>query len=110
MRHRWFGRNRKGQALMEYVLLIALIATCLVAILGLTRKAANDAYARTAVQLSPMRHAGFGGSGGSSWHPGGGGSGSSAPADPDSTGGSSDPGDGTAGSDPPISAFSSGAR
>ena len=93
---------------MEYVLLIALIATCLVAILGLTRKAANDAYARTAVQLNPMQHAGFGGSSGS-WHPGGG-SGSSAPADPDSTGGSSTAGGDPADSDTPVSAFSSGAR
>ena len=109
MRHRWFDRNRKGQALMEYVLLIALVATCLVAILGLTRKAANDAYSRTAVQLNPMRHAGLGGSSGS-WHPGGGGSGSSAPANPDSTGGSSDPGGDPADSDTPVSAFSSGTR
>ena len=68
MRRPWFAKNRNGQALMEYVLLIALVATCLVAILGLTRKAANDAYARTSVKLGPMRDAGFGSSGGS-WHP-----------------------------------------
>ena len=68
MRRPWFAKNRKGQALMEYVLLIALVATCLVAILGLTRKAANDAYARTSGKLGPMRDAGFGSSGGS-WHP-----------------------------------------
>jgi len=107
MRHPLFDRNRKGQALMEYVLLIALVATCLVAILGLTRKAANDAYTRTAVQLSPMGHAGLGGSG-SSWH-GGGGSGKPTPADADSAGGSADGGD-PPGSDVPVSAFSSGAR
>jgi Flp pilus assembly pilin Flp len=107
MRHPWFDRNRKGQALMEYVLLIALVATCLVAILGLTRKAANDAYTRTAVQLSPMGHAGLGGSG-SSWH-GGGGSGKPTPADADSAGGSADAGDPPS-SDVPVSAFSSGAR
>jgi Flp pilus assembly pilin Flp len=110
MRHPWFDRNRKGQALMEYILLIALVATCLVAILGLTRKAANDAYTRTAVQLGPMRHAGLGGSSGSgsSWH-GGGGSGKPTPADADSAGGSADAGDPPS-SDVPVSAFSSGAR
>ena len=68
MRRPWFAKNRKGQALMEYVLLIALVATCLVAILGLTRKAANDAYAKTSVKLGPMRDAGFGSSGACS-HP-----------------------------------------
>jgi uncharacterized membrane protein YgcG len=112
MRHPWFNRNRKGQALMEYVLLIALVATCLVAILGLTRKAANDAYTRTAVQLGPMRQSGLGGSSGSSgsWHPGGGGGGNPKPADSDSTGGSSDPAPDPSGSDTPISGSSSGAR
>jgi hypothetical protein len=93
---------------MEYVLLIALVATCLVAILGLTRKAANDAYARTAVQLGPMRQAGFGSSGGS-WHPGGGG-GKPTPADADSVGGSPDDSGNPDGSDAPVSAFSTGAR
>jgi hypothetical protein len=83
------------------------VATCLVAILGLTRKAANDAYARTAVQLGPMRHAGFGGSG-SSWHPGGGG-GKPTPSEADSAGGSHNPGDPPP-SDVPVSAFSSGAH
>jgi hypothetical protein len=94
---------------MEYVLLIALVATCLVAILGLTRKAANDAYARTAVHLGPVRGAGFGSSGGS-WHSGGGGSGNPTPADADSVGGSADPGGDPGDSDTPVSAFSSGAR
>jgi hypothetical protein len=94
---------------MEYVLLIALVATCLVAILGLTRKAANDAYTRTAVQLGPMHQSGFGSSGsGGSWHPSGSGSGKPDPADPDSTGGSADAGG--AGSNTPVSAFSTGAR
>jgi Flp pilus assembly pilin Flp len=68
MRRPWFAKNRKGQALMEYVLLIALVATCLVAILGLTRKAANDAYTRTSVKLDPMGGSGLGSSGGS-WRP-----------------------------------------
>ena len=101
MRHPWFAKNRKGQALMEYVLLIALVATCLVAILGLTRKAANDAYTRTSGKLGPVGQTGFGSSGGS-WHPGAGGP--PVPTPPDSAGGA-----------PPDSAgavapFSAGAR
>jgi Flp pilus assembly pilin Flp len=108
MRQPWFARNRTGQALMEYVLLIALVATCLVAILGLTRKAANDAYSRTAVKLGPMGQAGFGSSGGS-WHPSGS-SGRPTPADPDSAAGSTDPDGNPADSDVPVSAFSTGAR
>jgi Flp pilus assembly pilin Flp len=94
MRRPWFAKNRKGQALMEYVLLIALVATCLVAILGLTRKAANDAYARTSVKLGPMGGGGFGSSGGS-WRPSADGAPTPAPADsaggepPDSSGGGS---------------------
>jgi len=92
---------------MEYVLLIALVATCLVAILGLTRKAANDAYSRTAVKLGPMRGAGFGSSGGS-WHPSG--SGKPTPADADSVGGSTDSDGHPTDSDVPVSAFSTGAR
>jgi hypothetical protein len=91
MRRPWFAKNRKGQALMEYVLLIALVATCLVAILGLTRKAANDAYARTSVKLGPVGDAGFGSSGGS-WRPSADGAPTPTPADsaggepPDSAG------------------------
>jgi Flp pilus assembly pilin Flp len=81
MRRPWFAKNRKGQALMEYVLLIALVATCLVAILGLTRKAANDAYTRTSVKLGPMGgDAGFGSSGGS-WRPSADGAPTPSPAD-----------------------------
>ena len=91
---------------MEYVLLIALVATCLVAILGLTRKAANDAYSRTAVKLGPVGPAGFGSSGGS-WHPGGS-SGRPKPADPDSA--APGPDGNPADSDVPVSAFSTGAR
>jgi len=108
MRRHWFARNRKGQALLEYVLLIALVATCLVAILGLTRRAANDAYTRTAVQLGPMHRAGFGGSGGG-WQPSGS-SGKPKPADADSVGGSSQPHGNPTDSDVPVSAFSTGAR
>jgi Flp pilus assembly pilin Flp len=81
MRRPWFAKNRKGQALMEYVLLIALVATCLVAILGLTRKAANDAYARTSVKLGPMGGSSGFGSSGSSWHPSADGAPTPSPAD-----------------------------
>ena len=97
MRHPWFAKNRNGQALMEYVLLIALIATCLVAILGLTRKAANNAYARTSDRLG----AGFGSSGGS-WHPSA--DGAPVPTPPDS--GSGEPADSAGATSP----FSAGAR
>ena len=93
---------------MEYVLLIALVATCLVAILGLTRKAANDAYSRTAVKLGPVGPAGFGSSGGS-WHPSGT-SGKPKPADPDSAAASTGSDGNPADSDAPVSAFSTGAR
>ena len=97
MRHPWFAKNRKGQASMGYVLLIALIATCLVAILGLTRKAANDAYTRTSDRLGPVGP-GFGSSGGS-WHPSA--DGAPVPTPPDSGGG--DPAD-SAGAGVPSSA------
>ena len=100
MRHPWFAKNRNGQALMEYVLLIALIATCLVAILGLTRKAANNAYARTSDRLGPVG-AGFGSSGGS-WHPSA--DGAPVPTPPDS--GAGEPADSAGASSP----FSAGAR
>jgi len=99
MRRPWFAKNRKGQALMEYVLLIALVATCLVAILGLTRKAANDAYARTSVKLGTMRDAGFGSSGGS-WDPSTDGAPTPTPAD--SAGGAPSDSGGA------VSAFSAG--
>ena len=94
MRHPWFAKNRNGQALMEYVLLIALIATCLVAILGLTRKAANDAYTRTSDKLGPMGGRGIGSVGGT-FHPSADGAPKPTPTDsgggapPDSAGGAS---------------------
>lgn len=74
MRHLWFAENRKGQALVEYVLLVALVAACLVAILGLTRDAARGAFARTSVKITPVAPAGFGGgpgsgSAGAFWRP-----------------------------------------
>jgi Flp pilus assembly pilin Flp len=68
MHHLWFVENRKGQALVEYALLVALVAACLVAILGLTRNAAQGAYARTSDKVAPVAPAGYGGgSAGASW-------------------------------------------
>ena len=98
MRHPWFAKNRNGQALMEYVLLIALVATCLVAILGLTRKAANNAYARTSDKLGPMGGRGLGSVGGT-WHP----SADGAPLPTPSDSGGGQPAD-SAGGSPPLSA------
>jgi Flp pilus assembly pilin Flp len=87
MRYLWFAENRKGQALVEYALLVALVAACLVAILGLTRNAAQGAYARTSVKVVPVAPAGFGsGSVGASWRPA---AHPAPPADPDSGGGGS---------------------
>jgi Flp pilus assembly pilin Flp len=72
MHYLWLVENRKGQALVEYALLVALVAACLVAILGLTRNAATGAYARTTVKIAPVGSAGLGrgsGSAGASWRP-----------------------------------------
>ena len=63
MHYLWPAENRKGQALVEYALLVALVAACLVAILGLTRNAARGAYARTSAKIAPVGPAGQGGGG-----------------------------------------------
>jgi|GEM_PF-6788033 len=67
MRHLWFLENRKTQALVEYALLVALVAACLVAILGLTRNAARGAYARTPVGVAPVGDSSR--SAGATWQP-----------------------------------------
>lgn len=71
MHYLWPAENRKGQALVEYALLVALVAACLVAILGLTRNAARGAYARTSAKIAPVGPAGQGGGGsaGAFWRP-----------------------------------------
>ena len=85
MRHHWLAETRKGQAMVEYVLLIALVAACLVAVLGLTRSAARGAYARTSVKIAPVAPLG-GGSAGASWRPVTHSEGSGPAGDPDSSG------------------------
>jgi Flp pilus assembly pilin Flp len=58
--------NERGQALIEYAAIVAVVGACLVAILGLLGRATNRAYERTATAVSqgkPGFQAG-GGSGG----------------------------------------------
>ncbi len=40
-------RNRRGQALLEYAIIVALVGTCLVAILGLVGTSARHAFTNT---------------------------------------------------------------
>lgn len=96
MRQRWFVENRNGQALVEYALLVALVAACVVAILGLTRNAARGAYARTSVKVAPVAGVGGSGSAGASWRPVG--RSADPKADPDSNG-EGDPADSVSGSE-----------
>ena len=75
-------RHERGQALVEYATVIALVGVCLAAILGLVGNATKKAFEHTSSTVDP--HAsqpvvgGGGGSGGVRGMPGG------APADPDS--------------------------
>ena len=39
--------NRRGQALLEYAIIVALVGTCLVAILGLVGNSARNAFRNT---------------------------------------------------------------
>jgi Flp pilus assembly pilin Flp len=56
--------SERGQALIEYAMIVALIGACLVAILGLIGRAAHRAYAQTAAAVStkatPPSHGGGG--------------------------------------------------
>ncbi len=56
-------RSERGQALLEYATIVALIGTCLVAILGLVGNATRKTFDRTSSPL--MRQASVGGAGGS---------------------------------------------
>lgn len=57
-------RNERGQALVEYAMIVALVGACLVAILGLVGRTTGRAYDRTAAAVSRGGSAGYGGSGG----------------------------------------------
>ena len=55
--------NERGQALIEYAAIVAVVGACLVAILGLVGRATNRAYERTASAVSQGKP-GFEGTGG----------------------------------------------
>jgi Flp pilus assembly pilin Flp len=55
--------NERGQALIEYAAIVAVVGACLVAILGLVSRATNRAYERTASAVSQGK-TGFQGTGG----------------------------------------------
>jgi Flp pilus assembly pilin Flp len=55
--------NERGQALIEYAAIVAVVGACLVAILGLVGRATNRAYNRTASAVSQGKP-GFQGTGG----------------------------------------------
>jgi Flp pilus assembly pilin Flp len=55
--------NERGQALIEYAAIVAVVGACLVAILGLVGRATNRAYERTSSAVSQGK-SGFQGTGG----------------------------------------------
>jgi Flp pilus assembly pilin Flp len=55
--------NERGQALIEYAAIVAVVGACLVAILGLLGRATNRAYERTSTAVSQGK-TGFQGTGG----------------------------------------------
>lgn len=73
-----FVGNRRGQGLIEYVLIVTLVGCCLVAILGLASTTTRNVYQKTSSTITRQTSAGGYGSRGSlgGWH----GSGGSAPA------------------------------
>lgn len=67
--------NERGQALVEYAVIVALIGACLVAILGLVGRATRNAYDQTSSTISHKATSayGVGGDGGGGGGGGGGG-------------------------------------
>jgi Flp pilus assembly pilin Flp len=59
-------RNRRGQALSEYAILVALVGMGLVAILGLFSRATRNVLQQNSNQLSEVHGTAFGGGGGAS--------------------------------------------
>jgi Flp pilus assembly pilin Flp len=60
------GSNERGQALVEYAVIVALIGACLVAVLGLVGRATRNAYEQTSTTVSEQTSSGgyLGGGGG----------------------------------------------
>jgi Flp pilus assembly pilin Flp len=72
-----FVGNRRGQGLVEYVLLVTLVGCCLVAILGLASTTTRNIYSKTSSSIS--RSTSTGGYGRGGWGDGAGGSPASNP-------------------------------
>jgi Flp pilus assembly pilin Flp len=95
-------RSERGQALVEYAVIVALIGACLVAILGLVGRSTRRAYEQTASSVSRASVAGYGSRGGGSAIPIGAPTGrphvdpsaGETPSDSSGTAGSGDPGAG----------------
>ena len=51
--------NERGQALVEYAVIVAIIGACLVAILGLVGRATRNAYDRTSSSISNRTTSGY---------------------------------------------------
>ncbi len=62
--------NRRGQGLVEYVLIVTLMGCCLVAILGLASTTTRNMYSKTSSTISRQTSSGGYGHGG--WSGGGG--------------------------------------
>lgn len=73
--------NRRGQGLIEYVLIVTLVGCCLVAILGLASTTTRNVYQKTSSTITRQTSAGGYGSRGSlgGWS----GSGGSAASNPE---------------------------
>jgi Flp pilus assembly pilin Flp len=57
-------RSERGQALIEYAIIVALVGTCLVAILGLVGGAAKTAFHNTSTVVRQVSAPAGGGGGG----------------------------------------------